>query len=428
MTAANAEPPRRPAPSRSHRVHRFLGRLHRMLDDLETGTSWPLTIEDLAECIVEAYAAQRRLAELTLGLVAQAESSGLAAHDGRVNTVAWLRARVLLAPNEAKRQVRLARALAEHPVTREALAAGRIPVASAAVILDAVDSLPADLDPAVRERAETFLAGEAHAHDTHALRRIADHLDEVIDPDGADARLAEQLARAEARAARTAFLTLRHDEATQTTDGSFRVPLVHGVELQRMIEALLNPGRRDPLPSDDPTTGVRLSPGERRGRALAELIERIPKNELPATGGCDPVVVVTMDLDTLVGGLEAARLDTGHVIGPGQARRLAARHGVIPAVLGSDSEVLDLGRRVRFFTKKQRLGMVVQQGGVCAVEGCGRPATWGDAHHLSPWHRGGRTDLREGVLVCRRHHVLADHPDYQVTRLRPGRIRLTRRQ
>ena len=75
------------------------------------------------------------------------------------------------------------------------------------------------LDEAKVAEAEEFLAGEAHAHDTAGQRRLAQHLDEVIDPEGADARLAEQLARAEEKAARESFFSLHHDEADQVTDG-----------------------------------------------------------------------------------------------------------------------------------------------------------------------------------------------------------------
>ncbi len=141
-----------------------------------------------------------------------------------------------------------------------------------------------------------------------------------------------------------------------------------------MLQALLNPARPDPIgrhhPPADPTgkgTGAARTSEELRGRGLVELIDRIPKNTLPQTGGCDATVVVTMGLDTLLGGRKAASLDTGHRIPAGLARRLAARAGVIPAVLGSRSEVLDLGRKARLFTKKQRLAMAIQQDHHCAV-------------------------------------------------------------
>jgi hypothetical protein len=253
------------------------------------------------------------------------------------------------------------------------------------------------------------------------------HLDEVLDPDGADARLAEQLARAEAKAARQAFLHLRHDEPSATTEGTFRIPLHHGIKLQRMLESLTNPGRPDPLPLEDPETGVRFSVEERRGQALVELLDRYPAKKLPTLGGSAPRVVVTMELAVLEGRLAAAQLDTGHAISPGLARRLAARHGLISAVLGSSSEVLDLGRKARFLSAKQRLAALITQGGTCAVEGCTRPAVGADGHHLIAWHEGGRTDLAHCVLICPPHHTYADHPDYRTARLRPGRIRIHRR-
>src|SRR3954452_25243630 len=326
MTAADAEPPRRPAASRSHRVHRFLGRLHEVLDDIDTDTVWALSPPELAECLLEAYAAQARLAAWTLGLVAQADRTDLPAHDGIAGLVAWLRERALLAPAEGKRQVRLAKALQDQPVVQAALTAGGFPAASAAVIAETLHALPDDLDPAVRAQAETYLAGEAHTHDTHTLRRLAAHLDEVLDPDGADARLAAQLARAEANAARTTFFHLHHDEHTATTEGTFRIPLLAGVRLQRMLDSLTNPARPNPIPTqiptqiptedpaEDPVTGIRLSAEERRGHALVELIDRIPAKKLPQLGGSAPTVVVTMALSTLMGGLNVDHLDTGPAI------------------------------------------------------------------------------------------------------------------
>ena len=251
--------------------------------------------------------------------------------------MAWLRDRVRLAPAEAKRQIRLASGLEHRDVTRQALGSGAFPVASAEVIMRALDVLPADIDASVVGEAELYLAGEAHAHDTQALRRLAAHLDEVIDPEGADQRLAEQLARAEVEAARQCLFTLRHDEANAVTDGVFRVPLLQGVKLQRMLESLTNPARPDAIESVDPETGVQVSAGERRGRAFAQLIDRIPTKKLPKLGGSDPTVVVTMSFDALLRGLQAAHLDTGQAISPGQARRLAAHAGVIPAVLGSST-------------------------------------------------------------------------------------------
>ena len=76
-----------------------------------------------------------------------------------------------------------------------------------------------------------------------------------------------------------------------------------------------------------------------------------------------------MHLDTLMGGLKAAHLDTGETISPGAARRLACEAGIIPAVLDGKSQVLDLGRKKRFYSEGQRIAKTIEAGG-CEVEGC----------------------------------------------------------
>ena len=67
------------------------------------------------------------------------------------------------------------------------------------------------------------------------------------------------------------------------------------------------------------------------------MIQRYPAKRLPQAGGLNATVVVLMPLETLMGGLKAAQLDTGETISPGQARRLACEARIIPAVLGGNS-------------------------------------------------------------------------------------------
>ena len=81
--------------------------------------------------------------------------------------------------------------------------------------------------------------------------------------------------------------------------------------------------------------GDRKPTPERLGQAFVELIHRYPAKSLPKAGGLNATVVVLMELDTLMGGLKAAHLDTGETISPGAARRLACEAGIIPAVLAA---------------------------------------------------------------------------------------------
>ncbi|MGH3332257.1 MAG: DUF222 domain-containing protein, partial [Nocardioidaceae bacterium] len=111
------------------------------------------------------------------------------------------------------------------------------------------------------------------------------------------------------------------------------------------------------------------------GHGLIDLLEHLPADALPQAGGMAATVVVTMTLDQLENRLGAATLDTGTPISAAQARRLAGQAGVIPMVLGGESQPLDLGRERRAFSKHQRLAMGVRDGWQCIAEGCDRPTS-----------------------------------------------------
>ena len=106
-----------------------------------------------------------------------------------------------------------------------------------------------------------------------------------------------------------------------------------------------------------------------------------------------------------------ASTDAGFLLGPETVRRLACDAGVIPVVLGSDGEVLDLGRRVRLFTEGQAKALWLRDGG-CTFPGCTAPAAWSDAHHLWHWADGGPSDVDNAALLCGRHHTVVHTKGY----------------
>ena len=150
----------------------------------------------------------------------------------------------------------------------------------------------------------------------------------------------------------------------------------------------------------------------RLGQAFEEYIERYPVDDTPHAGGVAATVVVTMGLETLLGGLGAATLDTDEKITAATARRLACEAGLVPMVLNSHSVVLDQGRRTRFHTSAQRLALAVTQRH-CQAGGCDTPAAMCHVHHPTPWTRGGTTSLANAQLLCPRHHRLI-HTDTPV--------------
>ncbi len=133
-----------------------------------------------------------------------------------------------------------------------------------------------------------------------------------------------------------------------------------------------------------------------------------------------------MDLEKLLQGLGAAVLDDGGRISATEARRIACEAGIIPAVLGGKGQPLDVGRKKRFHTEPQRIAMAIRDGG-CTAEGCDYPPGLCHAHHDIAWGRNGDTNVKDGRLLCPRHHAFAHNPRYETTRLGTGKLRFTRR-
>ncbi len=390
---------RTPVSSRRHRLHWFTGRTHEVLDELGRPSTWALTAAERGEVIAELVALRDRVEMQLMGVVAEADRADDAATTGATHTAGWVAGLTRLVGREASRLVKAARRLEAHDRVAEALREGWLRTEQAQVIVAAVDALPDEVADQ-RESAEEHLLGLATEYDAAGLRVLGRHLLEVVAPDVAEDHLARTLGRDEAHARRTAYIQT-WDDGDGSTHGRFKIPSLHGVILQTLVQALANPARPDPIPR----AGV-ASP-QVDGQAFCELLERYPVDRLPDTGGVSATIVVTVPLETLEGRLAAAGiLGTDHRLSPGEARRLACAAGVIPAVLGSRSQVLDLGRRRRLHTRPQRLALALTQDGLCNITDCDRPTTWADAHHPHPWSHGGTTTLANGELICPRHHTL----------------------
>jgi hypothetical protein len=141
-------------------------------------------------------------------------------------------------------------------------------------------------------------------------------------------------------------------------------------------------------------------------------------------------IVVRMNLDTLTDSLGAsqngaaqngaaqngaAQIDGAEQpISAATARKLAADADIIPLVLGGNSEVLDLGRRRRLFTRAQKLALIYRDGG-CAWSNCNKPPAYTEVHHLKWWKKhAGPTNLLNGVLLCSAHHHLLHREGWDI--------------
>ena len=405
----------------------LLGRLDGVLDELHAVSLGALADADVARLLDAATAASSRMTSLECRSVAEADRRRLGDAVGARHTHQWWAARSRSTRAETARLTRLGTTLERdlHAPVARALAAGNLRTEQARVIVEAVDALPARVDDAIRDQARDHLLAAAADHDAKALRQLGKRILDVVAPEVGESHEEAVLAEEEARAAATAEFTLV-DDGLGRCRGRFTVPSHVGAMLKRHLLALANPARHTEEELRDETGGWK--PLRRRlGEAFIDYVERYPSDHTPQTAGVNATIVVTMTLEQLLGEHATALLDDGTRMTAGQARRLACEAGIIPAVLGSDPQPLDLGRAARLYNKAQRIALGLRDGG-CTAKGCETTASGCHAHHDDPWSRGGLTDLARGRLLCPAHHRLAHDSRYAVTIHADNTITFARRQ
>jgi len=149
------------------------------------------------------------------------------------------------------------------------------------------------------------------------------------------------------------------------------------------------------VPSDDPD---RFDPAMIQA-ALAWM----------GAGGAKASLILTMPLSDLIERVGAATVlgttEDGTLLAPDTARRIACDAGIIPVVLGSAGESLDLGRTERLFSTAQARSVLLRDRH-CTFPGCDIPAFWTQLHHVTHWIDGGLTNIANAALLCTRHHSI----------------------
>jgi hypothetical protein len=360
---------------------------------------------------------EAEVTELKLRLLASA--ADVAEQHAARDAGAWLAHATHLDHRTARAELRLAEALdGKHPITGTGMREGLVNVAQARVIVTAVDELPVEY----RDRAEAHLVELAQTLDPHDLKIAGAKILEVVAPDIAEAEEGKALEREEQRARIKCSMRFR-PMGDGTTRITALVPDAVAGRLTTYLDAYTSPRKQEGSLSGEED---RIPRHRLLGQAFCSLLEHLDPATLPDHGGDATTIIVTTTLDALRADLAAASLDTGELVSASQARRLACTAKIIPAVLGTNSEVLDLGRAARLYNAPQRKALRLRDK-CCRAEGCSIPATWCEAHHLNPWSQGGRTDLTTGVLFCSHHHHRAHDTRFEMTKLASGDYRFHRR-
>ncbi len=305
------------------------------------------------------------------------------------------------------------------PVTAAAHSAGAIAPAHVKIIRDVIRHLPVTVDHATRADAEAMLAEHARELRPDQLRKVADKLEALINPDGTftDAD----------RARRRAFTMSRQgpdlmSKCTATVDPETRAYL-EAIFAKYAKPGALNPDDATPIIDDDPDDAAAQrdsrSAAQRNHDALKAILrDSIGSGRLGQHRGLPVTVVVSMtlqDLEDAVGQTVSASPEVS-VSGPavatgggamlpiGDALRLASHaHHYLALFDHRDGRPLYLGRAKRIASADQRIVLHARDIG-CTFPGCTKPGYLCQVHHRTEWATGGATDADQLTFVCEPHH------------------------
>ncbi len=404
-----------------------------------------MSISDLAPgaspaaVLADAVAAVRDLAETlwsarsddelvdVIGLVQQASSALAAVEAGAVvevdardlakeklyygSTGDWLTHLAGLRHGEGKRRVKQALALSG-PLTRtrDALLDGRVSPSQAEVIVRAVDDLPPG--DWVRRRGEKILVRQAEHLNASDLATAGRHVVEVVDPDGVDRRLEAALQRDERAAHLNRHLAISEDRA-----GGVRIRGRGTAEDGALLKAVLLP-LTSPEPTVDPESGEQYPDprdhGTRMWDALVATAQHALTTDLPPETHTTPArLLITLDEATLRTEVGIGTTADGTDLPPETLRRLACDAEIIPAVLSTRGEVLDVGRLRRLVTPGIWTALILRDRH-CTFPACTRPPLMCHAHHLTHWAHGGDTSLDNLALLCGHHHRVIHYTPWEI--------------
>ncbi len=393
---------------------------------------WSLTDNQLAAEVADAVALRAQADAVLLARLGEADARGLALTRGASSMTGWLRCSHRLAAGEASRLVKTARSLREQlPATAQALGDGEVNLGEVEVIVEALTDLTDQVNSDMRAEGETTLIKACAELDPVALGRLGRRLEELLDPEGVQARDEAKIRDHEKRAFGKRGLSFTPDPYGSGGTIRGRYDAAGYAVIAAALEPLCTPWSDVPAgdagadPGIGPWTvlvaGKDLrGPAARRYDAFVEVCLRGLHHPATASEGGKAQIRVTIPLASLRDRGGCGVLDDGTEISPTLARVLACDAGIIPAVLNSHGQPIDVGREQRLFKGGARIAVEIRDGG-CTWPGCSRPASWCQIHHLIPWQAGGRTDQVNGGLFCWIHHREIEKSEWEAFHHR-GRI------
>ncbi|MGC4941171.1 DUF222 domain-containing protein [Kribbella sp. DT2] len=360
---------------------------------------WSMSGSEMLSALDTIQADLARLQTRRLDLLAALEANGHATELGARDTTELIAVRHRLDRVDVRRDLRLANALHRYPEVQAALPSSLHP-AQAEAIVTALERIPTTAMVPVEDLrvAEQQLVEAAEVLTPNDLRKLAKRVRDTLDTDSPEP--------AEDRALAAETLLLK--------------PGDHGVEFRgylagpnaELFQTLIFAGAKPHLTPNG--TRDPRSRGKRQADALTAVLTAAASTgtTAPAHGDIKPHITVTIALADLKAGTGVGTLATGTTLSAATIRRLACDAGIIPLVLGSNSEPLDVGTEHRFVTLAIRQTLNARDKG-CVI--CAAPTAMCEAHHLIHWADGGPTTITNLALLCKAHHHAVHQGHYTLT-------------
>jgi hypothetical protein len=309
-------------------------------------------------------------------------------------------------PNVAKRQT-----------------AGEIGAEHVRIIRAFFRDLPTAVDYETRESCEETLAQLAADHTPDVLRRAADRLAGLVNPDGDFSDVDR---------ARRRHLTI----GRQQVDGMSPITGLLDPEARATLDAvfakLAAPGMCNP---DDEKPCVDGQPDEERVHADARSQSQRNHDALKAMGrellaagelgnhnGLPASIIVSTTLQDLESGAGQGITGGGSLLPMRDVIRLAGHaHHYLVVYDKHTREPLYLGHTKRFASPGQRIVLHGLERG-CTKPGCTAPGYWCQTHHVEGWAaENGRTDITKLTLACGPHNRLVEVGGWVTRKRKDGR-------
>jgi len=298
----------------------------------------------------------------------------------------------------------------------EAVAADRVSIGAADAIRSGLGTPTATVSAEALASAAAELCALASQLDPDRLFRCARHMRDDLDVAGVADR---ERAQHEARGLRL------FERPNGMTHASWEMDPLSAARFRELYDRATSPKRGGPRfvngnnaeLADDKLRDTRTTE-QLASDVMLQLLESgadADSSQLLGTGG--PVVRIIVTADDL----EASR-GFGVLEGSTEALSMATVESAlcsattVEVTVDPRGNVLDLGREQRLYSRRQRIALAVRDGG-CMWGDCERDPSWCEAHHIKHWKRdGGRTDIDDGILLCKHHHLLLHDHGWEIVR------------